>query len=149
MSVVLTPSRSGVRSAPEAADLAGVTYRQLDYWTRKGWIVPAELERVSAGRVIRRYGAAEILRCAALAHVGRSGLDVAAYGPRLKELELRSNEILVVGPDEDLDVIAASQLRSHLACPGRYVVFDPAPLLARLEDAEPPARDLAPTRRTA
>ncbi len=129
--------------------MTGVTYRQLDYWTRKGWIVPAELERVSAGRVVRRYGAPEILRCAALVLLGRSGLDVAAYGPRLKELQLESDEVLVVGPDEDLDVVRASQLRSHLSNPGRYVVFDPAPLLTRLETAEPPARDVAPTRRTA
>lgn len=147
--MVFTQLPDNVRSAPEAAHLADITYRQLDYWTRKGWITPAELERVSEGRVVRRYGPAEIVRCAALAHLGRSGLDVAAYGPFLNELQVGPEEVLIVGPNEELEVIPASQLRSHLARPGRYVVFDPAPLLGRLENAEPPVRDRAPTRRTA
>lgn len=128
-------------SAPEAANIAGVTYRQLDYWSRKGWVVPAHVERVSAGRQVRRYGEADVLRLAALAHLGRSGLDVAFFGPRVGKLDLVKG-LMVVGPETELDVVAASDLRGHLSQPGRYVVFDPEPLrrnLYRRRGAEVPS----------
>ena len=118
-------------SAPEAADFAGITYRQLDYWGRKGWVVPAHVERVSAGRRVRRYDDGDVLRLAALAHLGRSGLDVAAFGPQVGTLQLTDGDsMVVVGPGTELEVIAAAELRAHLRAsgPGRYVVFDPAPL---------------------
>lgn len=136
-------------SAPEAADVAGVTYRQLDYWSRKGWVVPAHVERVSAGRQVRRYGEADVLRLAALAHLGRSGLDVAFFGPRVGKLDLVEGSLMVVGPETELDVVAASDLRGHLSQPGRYVVFDPEPLrrnLSRRRGAEVPS---LPERRSA
>ena len=95
--VTLTSDPTSVRSAPEAATLAGVTYRQLDYWTRKGWIVPADLNRVSPGRVVRRYGPAEIVQCALLAHLGGSGLDVTPFGPQVGGLgELGQDDLVVV-----------------------------------------------------
>lgn len=124
---VLTPAGHHVMSAPEAAALAGVTYRQLDYWSRKAWVVPAHLERVSAGRQLRRYGEADVLRLAALAHVGRSGLDVASFGPQVGELDLAEGSLMVVGPETELAVVGAGDLRAHLSKPGRYVVFDPEP----------------------
>jgi DNA-binding transcriptional MerR regulator len=135
-------------SAPEAADLAGITYRQLDYWGRKGWVVPAQVERVSAGRRVRRYNEGDVLRLAALAHLGRSGLDVAAFGPLVGSLELTAGDsVVVVGPATELEVIAAGELRNHLRAsgPGRYVVFDPAALrrslVARHADSTPTTLD--------
>jgi hypothetical protein len=133
MSRVLTPDPSSVRSAPEAASLAGVTYRQLDYWTRKGWIVPADLNRVSPGRVVRRYGPAEIVQCALLAHLGGSGLDVTPFGPQVGGLgELGPDDLVVVDQDGSLEVVAAGGLRGRVAERGRWVIFDPAPVLRRL-----------------
>ena len=133
MSTVITQGSSNVRSAPEAAALAGVSYRQLDYWTRKGWIAPAEVDRVSPGRVVRRYGPAQIAQCAPLAHLGGSGLDVTPYGPRVGGLgELCPEELVVVDADGNLEVVAATRLRARVGERGRYVVFDPAPVLARL-----------------
>lgn len=35
-----TPSHEGAYSGPQAARIAGVTYRRLDYWARKGFIRP-------------------------------------------------------------------------------------------------------------
>ena len=102
---MLTQKPPGVRSAPEAAALAGVSYRQLDYWTRKGWIAPAEVDRVSPGRVIRRYGPAQILQCAFVAHLGGSGLDVTPYGPQVGQLaELGLGELVVVDAEGNLEV---------------------------------------------
>jgi len=132
MSSVITPDPPSVRSAPEAAGLAGVTYRQLDYWTRKGWIVPANLDRVSPGRVVRRYGPAEIVQCALLAHLGGSGLDVTPYGPQVGELELTRDELVVVDQEGSLEVVPAGGLRGRVTQRGRCVVFDPAPVLRRL-----------------
>ncbi len=133
MSSVLTQDEPDVRSAPEAASLAGVSYRQLDYWTRKGWIEPAEIDRVSPGRVVRRYGPTQILQCALLAHLGGSGLDVTPYGPQVGQLgELGRDDLVVVDADGNLEVIAASKLRVRVGERGRYIVFDPAPVLARL-----------------
>lgn len=136
-------------SAPEAAALAGVTYRQLDYWSRKGWVEPAHVERVSAGRRLRRYDDADVLRLAALAHLGRSGLDVAAFGPLVGDLDLVDDSLVVVGPESELDVVAPSELRAHLSQPGRFVVFDPEPhrrALARRRRVEAPVRALAERR---
>ena len=130
---MVTRDQSSVRSAPEAAALAGVTYRQLDYWTRKGWIVPADLDRVSPGRVVRRYGPTEIVQCALLAHLGGSGLDVTPFGPQVGELgELGPDDLVVVDQNGSLEVVAAGGLRGRVAQRGRCVVFDPAPVLRRL-----------------
>ncbi|MGH9164637.1 MAG: MerR family transcriptional regulator [Acidimicrobiales bacterium] len=147
---MLTPDHPSVRSAPEAADLAGVTYRQLDYWTRKGWIVPADLNRVSPGRVVRRYGPAEIVQCALLAHLGGSGLDVTPFGPQVGELgELGPDDLVVVDQDGSLEVVAAGELRGRVAQRGRWVLFDPAPVLRRLARPHSAASVEASTRRTA
>ena len=132
MSTVITQGSSNVRSAPEAAALAGVSYRQLDYWTRKKWIAPAELDRVSPGRVVRRYGPTQILQCALLAHLGGSGLDVTPYGPQVGGLELGPEDLVVIDADGRLEVVDARRLRARVGERGRYVVFDPAPVLGRL-----------------
>lgn len=130
---MLTHDSPDVRSAPEAAELAGVTYRQLDYWTRKGWIEPADVEQVSPGRRLRRYGATEIVQCALLAHLGGSGLDVTPYGPQVAALgEIGADDLVVVDQAGNLGVVAARELRARVAKRGRHVVFDPATVLARL-----------------
>ncbi|HET7486539.1 MAG TPA: MerR family transcriptional regulator [Acidimicrobiales bacterium] len=129
---MFTHEPSDVRSAPEAAELAGVTYRQLDYWTRKGWIDPAAVEEISAGRRVRRYGAPEIVQCALLAHLGGSGIDVTPYGPHVAELgALGPDDLVVIGPAGALEVVAATELRQRVGQRGRHVVFDPEVVLRR------------------
>lgn len=138
-------------SAPEAAELVGITYRQLDYWGRKGWVVPGRVERVSASRRLRRYDEADVLRLGALAHLARSGLDVAAYGPAVGQLELTGKDpVAVVGPTDELHVVASTDLRDHVSAPGRFVVFDPRPLreaFARRFAPPAPISDLTRTER--
>lgn len=130
---VFTPDLTDVRSAPEAAELAGVTYRQLDYWTRKGWIHPADVERVSAGRRLRRYGPAEIVQCALLAHVGGSGLDVTPFGPQVAKLgQLDADDLVVIDQQGNLEVVPAGKLRARVAQRGRHLVFDPSTVLGAL-----------------
>jgi len=131
-------------SAPEAAALAGISYRQLDYWGRKGWVTPSQVERVSASRRVRRYGELDLLRLGALAHLGRSGLDVAAFGVGVGELDLaRRDTLAVVGPTEELAVVAVADLRAYVARPGRFVVFDPQPLRAAFARRFAPSTPIA------
>lgn len=129
---VLTRDEVEVRSAPEAAQLAGISYRQLDYWARASWITASRVERVSVNRVVRRYAEDDIVRLAALRHLAQSGLDVARFGPLVGSLEVPHDALVVVGPDETVSVVAAAELRRTVSAAGRWVVFDPAPLRRRL-----------------
>lgn len=112
-------------SAPDAAAAAGITYRQLDHWQRKGWVEPGIVERVSAGRIVRRYTPEDVDRLRVLAHFGRSGVDIAAFGPQVGKLPLDgTGELIVLGPDGEVAVVAAGELRSVVSAPGRFVVCD-------------------------
>ena len=134
MNLVITqPPRHGI-TAPDAFRLAGITYRQLDYWATRGWVKPSI--EPGTGRPGRRlYSSDDVLRLAALGHLGRSGADVGQLGPQVAGLELPAGDVdylVVLGSELSLDVVAASELRARLGTPGSYVVFDPAPLRRQL-----------------
>ena len=135
MSLVITPAARHAISAPDAAQLAGITYRQLDYWARRGWIAPSI--EAGTGRPGRRlYSSLDVVRLAALGHLGRSGADVGQLGPQVAALELPAggdvDYLAVLGPELSLEVVPADELRARLAVPGSRVVFDPAPLRQQL-----------------
>ncbi len=134
MGLVITQTARNRISAPEAAGLAGITYRQLDYWARRGWLVPSI--EAGTGRPGRRlYSPVDVLRLAALGHLGRSGADVGQLGPQVADLELPAGDVdylVLLGPEPSLEVVAAEELRSRLGSPGTFVVFDPAPLRRQL-----------------
>jgi hypothetical protein len=122
-----------VISAPDAAAYAEISYRQLDHWARRGWVVPAG--SVGVGRAGRRlYGVNGVLGLAALGHFARSGLDVAKLGPALNALDLPvGTDFVIVGDDAgELKIVHADQLRYEVGRPGMRAVFDPASLMARL-----------------
>ena len=123
-------------SGPEAAQLAGISYRQLDYWARRGWIVPSyEGEDVTR----RCYAARDIVRLAALGHLGRSRVDVAAYAAATGRLPIPagSNFVVVWGiHDGSVQLVRAPDVRRIASQPGRYVMFDPAPLLGRMDSQD-------------
>ena len=140
---------TGEFSGPEAADLAGISYRQLDYWARRRWVVPS---RMSADGVHRRvYTAFDVVRLAALGHLGRSRVDVATYGEATGRLQIpNSLAFLVVWGTHDESVVltSAKDLRQVACNPGRYVIFDPAPLLRQLHSRRDDVREFRPRRRT-
>lgn len=114
--------------------LANITYRQLDYWARQGWVKPS-LE-AGVGRPGRRiYGPDDVVRLAALGHFGRSGADVGRFGPAIADLEVGGvkGDYLLVGTSEGaIEVVPASNLRKRVSAPGFCCVFDPAAVRAAL-----------------
>ena len=144
-----TVALAGEFSGPEAAELAGISYRQLDYWARRRWVVPS---RVSADGVARRvYSAADVVRLAALGHLGRSRVDVATYGEATGRLRIPAGPAFLVvwgTHDESVVLTAARDLRQVACHPGRYVIFDPAPVLRELQRRVEEDTGPRPRRRT-
>src|SRR5581483_1746323 len=125
------------------AQAAGITYRQLDYWARSGWITPRSLEKAGAGRVVRRYGVADVVRLQAFAHLGRAGVDLRQVAPEVSRVQLAAGRLLVFGPldlrgaDPALQLIAEADVQAVVSRPGRWVVYDPGALFARLSQSAP------------
>jgi hypothetical protein len=147
--VVITPKPSDAITAPSAARLASITYRQLDYWARRRWVTPSI--ELGAGRPGRRlYGPTDVVKLAALGHFGRSGADVGELGPKISSLTLPNGttDYVLVAAGREVLVVAASDIRARLGKPGTYSLFDPAELRATIRAATP---QIAPalSRRTA
>ena len=136
-------------SGPEAADLAGISYRQLDYWARQGWVVPA---RVCSDGVQRRmYAESDVVRLAALGHLGKSRVDVATYAKATGRLRVSETEgCLIVWAihEEWVQVAAPRDLRNVISGPGRYVIFDTAPVVGKLRQRRANVGERRPRRRT-
>ncbi|MGI8684144.1 MAG: MerR family transcriptional regulator [Acidimicrobiales bacterium] len=143
------PPVGGEYSGPEAADLAGISYRQLDYWARRQWVVPSRVDREGVQR--RVYTTADIVRLAALGHLGRSHIDVATYGEatgRLRVSDTMGDLVVWAIHDETVLLTSAKDLRRVASKPGRYVIFDPAPLLRSLGRRRAETTTARPKRRT-
>lgn len=91
-------------TAFQAADLAGITYRRLDHWARRGWVVPS-LDP-GLGRSGRRiYSPSDVIRLAALRHFSASGWGIALVGEMMKSITVEACRYLVMS--------SASGLTSH------------------------------------
>jgi DNA-binding transcriptional MerR regulator len=62
-------------SGPLVCDLTGVTYRQLDYWTRTGLLVPSIEAAVGSGNR-RVYGYADLLEVKVIKSLLDAGLSL-------------------------------------------------------------------------
>ena len=134
-------SESGL-SGPEAARLAGISYRQLDYWARREWIIPSSGHAGAA----RTYSAFDVVRLAALGHLSRCRVDVAAYARSTGRLAIPSSGTFVVVwalADQSVSILLGHDMRRVLTKPGLFVVFDPSPVLRAMR--QPPT--LRPRRR--
>lgn len=83
-----TETRTGYTS-PELCQLAEITYRQLDYWTRHGYLNPSVQEADGPGSR-RRYSAEDVARARILGRLSQLGIK-----PRLA---------LELGPGDALDL---------------------------------------------
>lgn len=143
------PFPAGAYSGPEAAEAAGISYRQLDYWARRKWVVPSGTS--SDGVQRRVYTVADVVRLAALGHLGRSRVDVATYGAATGRLCVPdgSGYVIVWAIHDGRVRLADGKDLRRVACePGRYVIFDPAPLLSTLGRRRAKAAEVRPRRRT-
>lgn len=143
------PISVGAYSGPEAAEAAHITYRQLDYWARRHWVEPSG----TAGDGLQRrvYTVADVVRLAALGHLGRSRVDVATYGPATGRLQVPAGSTYLIVwaiHDEKVCLTSGRDLRRVACEPGRYVIFDPAPLLRNLARRRSEAVEARPRRRT-
>ena len=151
MTLLHDPARTtcGEYSGPEAAEIAGISYRQLDYWARRGWVVPSRMAEEGVPR--RLYTAPDIVRLAALGHLGRSRVDVATYAEATDRLRVSdAAAALVVWSihDDDVRLVGAKELRRVASQPGRYVVFDPTGVLRSLSQRSDDPSEQRPKRRT-
>ena len=150
MTAVMTSNPDHVMSAPQAAERAGITYRQLDYWERQGWVAATRVDEATpGGRRVRRYTTLDVARLATLRHLARSGFDIGVHGPTVGALELEPGVVVVAGGDpETVGLVAAEHLADAVTIEGRWSVFDPTDLLTPAVETATPLRAVA-DRRTA
>ncbi len=79
------PSRSG-HSAHVAAERAGITYRQLDYWARCGYVNPT-IDDASGSGTRRRYSDNDILKVRCLADLRQAGVELLTAVDLLRRIE--------------------------------------------------------------
>ncbi len=60
-------------TTPEACQLAGVSYRQLDYWSRRGLLVPSITEADGSGSQ-RRYSSFDVAQARVLGRLSALGI---------------------------------------------------------------------------
>lgn len=146
---MVTSNDDHVITAQEAADLALITYRQLDHWARKSWITPSVQSATGRGKR-RLYSIEDVLRLAALRHFAASGWAVADLGEQLASIDLESARWLVAGTKTGLTTATNDDaLFDILAEEDRFSVVDLDRLRARLEGSEVPVEAPIELRRLA
>lgn len=147
--------------AGDAHALAGISYRQLDHWARQGWVTPSvDSGEGRSGR--RRYSPDDVIRLDLLRHLAVSRVNPAVAGPLVAQCAVPAGEVRMVwGPvgakdpeQVGLRVVAAGEALAAVETNGAWVVYNPAPLRARMAGSAPVARATAkpatrPQRRTA
>ena len=81
-------------SGRDTAELAGITYRQLDYWDRTDLVRPSLVDARGSG-IRRRYSLRDLLSLMAVKHLLDSGLCLAFVREVIEELEHRFGADLV------------------------------------------------------
>lgn len=82
-------------TAPELCTLAGLSFRQADYWTRTGLITPIDEATPGQGNY-RRYSAAEVDKAKAVSALLRAGLQLPSIRKHIHEF--LSTGQLTTGP---------------------------------------------------
>ena len=118
-------------NAPTVAQIAGITYRQLDYWTRTG-LVTASITSAAGPGTRRLYSFRDILIIKIIASLFDAGLSLKAVRTALNTLtdlgvdDLAATTLFSDGTtiyhchsdDEIIDLLAAGQGVFGVAVPG-------------------------------
>jgi hypothetical protein len=119
----LEASRSApLRSQPEAAEAAQVTYNQFDDWVQRGWIVPAGRRGHE-----RSYGADEIIRGRWLHSISKTAADIETIATAMRASDLSSRYLVVTDGESVSTVPTRSHLYRLLEAPGSHLVIDQLP----------------------
>ena len=97
--------------APEWLEGSGVTYRQLDYWARQGWLLPETRDGGTGPGYHRRWPEPERRVAALMSRLVASGLTPTAAAPVAR----------AGAPRLLRDKVATVEI-----APGVYVVIDDA-----------------------
>ena len=84
----------GALRSPDICRVVGITYRQLDYWTRNGTIVPSIHDTTGSGDA-RRYSPFDALLIAVTARLNDGGL-------RFETISKAIDALREIGPDSDV-----------------------------------------------
>jgi DNA-binding transcriptional MerR regulator len=90
-------------TAAQVRALTGISYRQLDYWTRTGRITASRHTADGAGDR-RLYGTDDVVRIAVLARLLGAGLSLAAADRHLDAVLASGGRPVRLGPDITLTV---------------------------------------------
>lgn len=120
----------GAFSAPEVCELSGVTYRQLDYWTRTGLVKPG-IKDASGSGTRRLYSFKDLVLIKAIKGLIEAGMSLQKVREAIdyvrgamtedpSELTLiaREGTILIFGPGEEarlIDALRGGQITLSLA----------------------------------
>ena len=147
--VTQTPDR--VIPAKKAADAAGITYRQLDYWARQGWVTPSI--EAGVGRAGRRlYSPEDVVLLSAVARFAEGGVDVGQIGPKVGRMSVPFKRgvflLCVTAPEPELHLVESETgVIDLLRSENRPVlVFDTTHLVERLSPDDTSAANRGTTR---
>ncbi len=121
----------GVWTSQEVCRIAGITYRQLDYWTRCAYITPSVSPARGSG-TWRRWSDSDVEACCALAKLSSLGTPqrVFRHVARLMAERENSDGFLVLTPDGNAELCDDTELIiaviEHSVC--TVVALTPAPI---------------------
>ena len=86
---------------PQVCTIVGITYRQLDYWTRTGLVKPSVAEANGSGTQ-RRYGFRDIVECKVIKQMLDAGIELRSARKAIESLraydkDLASARIVIDG----------------------------------------------------
>lgn len=137
-----TPTEIGYRG-PQACDLAGITYRQLDHWARIRLIPPSVTAAHGSGTQ-RRYSSVDVVCLRIVKLLTARGMIPSSRWPvdaveiiRLAEHDTLRNGVLVLGDDVPA-VLDPDEVPAFAGRLGDAVLFVPlGPLCAGLDGLDP------------
>lgn len=76
--------------APQVCGIVGITYRQLDYWARTGFMVPS-LQKARGSGTQRLYSFADLVQLKVVKRLIDAGMDVKRIRKAFSELSRQSS----------------------------------------------------------
>ena len=141
---------AGDFSSPQTIEIIGITYRQLDYWTRTGLVVSTAQQAVGSGSR-RRYSYNDLLELKLIKRLLDEGIalqrvrevfdylrDELGEEVASADLVINGNQSLLVRTDEQiLDALRQGQGALYLRMEGLVEEVDAAVRELPIEEAPP------------